>query len=297
MKLFAGIDAGQSGTVAVIGDETGRVLGRGEAGAADEIGQDAQSTRLRDALQAAYASAAAAAKLTQDARCARIVAGISGYEGRVYGRAPELPCDDLVLLHDAVVAQAGAFEGGPGVVVIAGTGSVAYARSASGETMTVGGWGYLFGDEGSAFWFARRAIEDAIRDEDSGKKNPLTTTVVQHFNSPSLHALVRSFYAGEITRTSFAHFARAMIDAAGAGDASAMRYVQQAAQALADLAVRTMARAGMHSGPLAFLGGMTKGAVMKEAIAGAVRDAAPDARQVEPRADAATGALLLARTQ
>jgi hypothetical protein len=51
----------------------------------------------------------------------------------------------------------------------------------------------------------------------------------------------------------------------------------------------------MHSGPLAFLGGMTKGAVMKEAIAGAVRDAARDARQVEPRADAATGALLLAR--
>jgi len=297
MKLFAGIDAGQSGTVAVIGDESGRVLGRGEAGAGDEIGQDANSTRLSDALRSAYDKAAAAAKLPADARCERVVAGISGYEGRIYGRAPELPCGEVVLLHDAVIAHAGAFEGGPGVVVIAGTGSVAYARSASGETMTVGGWGYLFGDEGSAFWFARRAIEDAIRDEDSGKKNLLTTTVLQHFNSPSLHALVRSFYAGEITRTSFAHFARAMIDAAGAGDASAMRYVQQAAQALADLAVRTMARAGMQAGPLAFLGGMTKGAVMKEAIAGAVRDAAPDARQVEPRADAATGALLLARTQ
>jgi N-acetylglucosamine kinase-like BadF-type ATPase len=298
MKLFGGIDAGQSGTVAVIGDESGRILGRGEAGAADEIGQDPHSTRLRDALRSAYDKAAAAAKLPADARCTRIVAGISGYEGRVYGRAPELPCDELVLLHDAVIAHAGAFEGGPGVVVIAGTGSVAYGRNARGETVTVGGWGYLFGDEGSAFWFARRAIEDAIRDEDSEKKNPAADALLKHFNCPSLHALVRSFYAGEISRTAFAHFARAMIEAgAGAGDASATRYVQQAAQALADLAVRTMARAGMQSGPLAFLGGMTKGAVMKDAIASAVREAAPGAQQVEPLADAAAGALLLARTR
>jgi len=297
VNLYCGIDAGQSGTVAMIGDESGRILGRGEAGAADEIGQDSHSTRLRDALRSAYDKAAAAAKLQADARCARIVAGISGYEGRVYGRAPELPCDELVLLHDAVIAHAGAFEGGPGVVVIAGTGSVAYGRDARGESVTVGGWGYLFADEGSAFWFARRAIEDAIRDEDSGKKNPVTATVLEHFSNPSLHALVRSFYAGEISRTAFAHFARTMIEAAGAGDASAMRYVQQAAQALADLAVRTMARAGMQSGPLAFLGGMTKGAVMKDAIASAVHAAAPAAQQVEPLADAAAGALLLARTR
>ena len=287
MRLYAGIDAGQSGTVAVIGDETGRVLGRGQAGAADEIGQDAQSTRLRDALRAAYDEAAAAAKLPADARCVRIVAGISGYEGRVYGRAPELPCDELVLLHDAVIAHAGAFEGAPGVIVIAGTGSVAYGVNARGESVTLGGWGYLFGDEGSAFWFARRALGDAIRDEESGKTNALGRTALQYFDSPSLHALVRSFYAGEISRTKFAGFGRTVIESGS--------YVPEGARALAELGARTMARIEMQSGPVAFLGGVSKNPVMKDAIAKALREAAPEARQIEPVHDAAAGALLLAR--
>ncbi len=296
MKLYAGIDAGQSRTVAAIADESGRELGRGEAGAADEIGQDANSTRLRDALRSAYDKAAAAAKLPADARCARIVAGISGYEGRVYGRPPELRCDELVLLHDAVIAHAGAFEGGPGVAVIAGTGSVAYGANERGETVTVGGWGYLFGDEGSAFWFARRAIEDAIRDEDAGKQSAFAQKLLRHFGSASLHALVRSFYAGEISRTALAEFAHAVIERSGS-DPAGERYVGQCAQALADLAVRTMARIGLHAGPLAFLGGMTKSAAMKAAIASAVEEAAPGAKLVEPAGDAVSGALLLARTR
>jgi len=294
-KYYCGIDAGQSGTVAVVGNESGEVLGRGEAGAADEIAQGPDSTRLRDALATAYNNAAADAKLPKDARCARIVAGISGYEGRVYGRAPELPCDELRLMHDAVIAHAGAFEGGPGVVVIAGTGSVAYGKNAAGESVTAGGWGYLFGDEGSAFWLARRAIEDAIRDEDAGKHSAIAPELLEYFNQHSLHALVRSFYAGEITRTDLARFARAIIERADT-DASAMRYVQQAAQSLADLAVHAMARIELREGPLAFLGGMTKAAAMKDAIAQAFAGAAPDAALVDPRSDAAHGALLLART-
>ena len=296
MKYYAGIDAGQSRTVAAISDESGRELGRGEAGAADEIAQGANSTRLRDALRLAYDKAAAAAKLPAGARCARIVAGISGYEGRVYGKAPELPCDESILLHDAVIAHAGAFEGGPGVAVIAGTGSVAYGANERGETVTVGGWGYLFGDEGSAFWLARRAIEDAIREEDAGKQSPFAETLLRHFKTASLHALVRAFYAGEISRTSLAEFAHAAIERAGT-DPAGERYIQQCAQALADLAMRTMARVDLPAGPLAFLGGMTKSAAMKAAIASAVEEAAPGAKLVEPAGDAVSGALFLARTR
>ncbi len=296
MTLYAGIDAGQSRTVAAIADESGRELGRGEAGAADEIGQTANSTRLSDALRKAYDAAALAAKLPANARCERIVAGISGYEGRVYGQTPDLPCGELILLHDAVIAHAGAFQGGPGVAVIAGTGSVAYGANERDETVTVGGWGYLFGDEGSAFWFARRAIEDAIRDEDAGKKNSFAQTLLRHFGTESLRALERSFYAGENTRTPLAEYAQAAIERSGS-DPGGERYVQQCAQALADLAVRAMARIGLPAGPLAFLGGMTKSAVMKSAIASAVEEVTPDARLIEPAGDAVSGALFLARSR
>ncbi len=107
--LFAGIDGGQSSTTAVVGDETGRVLGCGKAGAADEIGVGKESTRLRDALRGALREACAAAGITAGVtRFESIVAGISGYDGRVYGRAPELPARRSLLLHDTPIAHAGA---------------------------------------------------------------------------------------------------------------------------------------------------------------------------------------------
>lgn len=146
-ELVAGIDGGQSSTVAVIGDKQGTILGRGVAGAADEVGEKSDSTRLRDALRSALEDARHNAALPPNARFAAIVAGISGYEGRIYGSQPDLPTDRLVLLHDAPIAHAGALAGDPGVVVIAGTGSVVYARAQDDRTQTLGGWGYLFGDE------------------------------------------------------------------------------------------------------------------------------------------------------
>ena len=102
--------------------------------------------------------------------------------------------------------------------------------------------------------------------------------------------------AGEISRTVLAEFARVTIERAES-DPAGERYVRQCAQALADLAVRTMGRIGLRAGPLAFLGGMTKSAVMRTAIANALEEAAPDTRLVEPAGDAVSGALFLARTK
>ena len=105
-ELFAGIDGGQSSTVALIGDENGAVLGRGTAGPADEVGVGADSTQLRDALRDALSDACRDAKLPYEREFAAIVAGVSGYEGRVYGAMPQMPTQRLVLLHDAPVAHA-----------------------------------------------------------------------------------------------------------------------------------------------------------------------------------------------
>ena len=91
VTLVAGIDGGQSSTVAAIGDERGRVLGRGAAGPADEIGAGPESTRLFDALRDALDDARRNAGLPDRARFDAIVAGVSGYDGRVYGRTLALP--------------------------------------------------------------------------------------------------------------------------------------------------------------------------------------------------------------
>ena len=167
MKFFAGIDGGQSSTVALIGDETGAVLGRGTAGPCDWIGQAAESPRFARALESAIGEALRAAALPAETHFETIVAGISGYEGTIHGLEPKLNAQSVRYLHDARVAHAGAFELGEGIVVIAGTGSVALGRDASGREAVVGGWGFLFGDEGSAFRDRTRGSRVAMRAQDA----------------------------------------------------------------------------------------------------------------------------------
>jgi glucosamine kinase len=275
--LFAGIDGGQTASMAVIGDET-RILARGAAGPADEIGATPDSTRLRDALEGALANALAAANLPADTQFDAIVAGVSGYDGRVYGQLPRMPAQRFVLLHDAPIAHAGAFRGAPGVVVIAGTGSVAYTLARDGRTRTSGGWGYLFGDEGSAFWIARTFIARAT-------ENPaLVRPLLEYFDVANLRALVRAFYVGEISRERLASFAAIAL--------TNEELVADAARELAKLAASAVLERPCE---IAFVGGLFRNAALGERAYAETRERLPDCTIVEPATDPAEGALILAR--
>jgi len=293
LKLFAGIDGGQSSTSAVIGDETGRVISRGTGGPADEVGQDSTSVRLRDALRASLGDALARAGLPADQRFDAIVAGISGYEGRVYGRDPELPSNRVRFVHDTEIAHAGALDGKPGIVVIAGTGSVAYAQGENGERALCGGWGYVFGDEGSAFWFARDALSDAMRDADNGEQHELTPLFLQHFARPSLRSIARAFYAGELSRSDLASVAPAIMQLAASSERAA-QYVRDGSAALVLLAKHAAQRANIVAPAVAFTGGLLRDAGFSGQIDRWMRELLPDARRVRPARDAAEGALLIA---
>lgn len=283
----AGIDGGQSSSEAVIGDERGRIVGRGVAGPSDELGAGPESSRLRDALAGALEAARRDAGLPEATRYRAVVAGISGYTGCVRGQTPALPADRLVLLHDAPIAHAGALGGEPGIVVIAGTGSFVYGL-AGDVTWSAGGWGYLFGDEGSAFWLAREALSDLMRREDEGA--PAAGDVraaCAFFGLPSLRAVARAVYAGEIPRATVAAFAPV-----------AMRFepfrriALRGAERLATL-VRAAVEAGVPP-TVACIGGMFDDEVFARRFAECVAGAVPDARVVPARYEPSTGALLMA---
>jgi glucosamine kinase len=284
----AGIDGGQSSTTAVIGDELGRIVGRGTAGPADEVGQGADSTRLHDALTGALAGAVADAGLEPGAHFGAIVAGISGYEGRLYGRTPVLPATRVVYMHDAPVAHAGALGGRPGAIVIAGTGSVVYATDGR-QGRTTGGWGFLFGDEGSAFWLVREALAAAMRDDDagSGAMRAEAQAACEFFGLPSLRAITRAFYAGEIGRDRLAAFApRALQFECWAGIAG------RGADRLAALVRSALERGAV---PLvACTGGMFADAGFARRVHDGIRQAAMPVEIVDPRYSPSMGALLLA---
>ncbi len=287
--LLAGIDGGQSSTVAVIADESGRVLGRGTAGPADEIGAGKDSTRLRDALRGALDDARRSAHLAQASTFAAIVAGISGYDGHVYGRTPELPSTRVTLMHDTPIAHAGALDGRAGVVAIAGTGSVVYGRNEDGWSCTLGGWGFLFGDEGSALRIACDALALMMRAHDDGDTSleAETRAACAFFGIDSLRRLAHAYYKGEVTRDRLASFAPAAL----CYD-SLRPLADRGADRLAALIRRAIA-AGSPA-RVALVGGVFADPGLRNRVHAAIVRDIPGADIVEARYEPAYGALLLA---
>jgi N-acetylglucosamine kinase-like BadF-type ATPase len=286
--FVAGIDGGQSTTIAVVGDESGRILGRGAAGAADEVGADGTSTRLRDALREALAGALVAAKLPRETHFAAIVAGVSGYEGRIFGAAPDLAATRFVLMHDAPVAHAGAFGGRPGVIVIAGTGSVVYGTDGV-RGRTTGGWGYLFGDEGSAFWLVREALADLMHNEDDVDRlgSPEAQAACEFFSAPTLRHVARAFYGGDIARDRLASFAPRVLAFPRFRD-----LVERGSGRLAELVGDAVA-AGAYP-RAACVGGMFSDPGFRTRVYDGIAALGSDIEIVEPAGEPASGALLLA---
>lgn len=287
--LVAGIDGGQSSTIVLVGDQQGRILSRGIAGPADEVGVDPSSTRLCDALRDALRDACRQGGIRYEDGFAAIVAGVSGYEGRIYGKKPELPTERLILMHDAPIAHAGALAGAPGVVVIAGTGSVVYARGERSGDATYGGWGYLFGDEGSAFSVARDVLALLMRAQDNGDLSlgEEARAACEVFEAASLREITRAYYAGEITRRQLAAFAPHALQFErfrAIGNRGADRLVALAHRACTFTDARQ----------IALVGGVFGNAGFYDRVAEGILAVIPDAILVKPLYEPAAGALLLA---
>jgi N-acetylglucosamine kinase-like BadF-type ATPase len=294
--IVVGVDGGQTSTLAIIGDGDGRVLGRGVGPAADLVGESRTSDRQAQAIDFAIESARGAAGLAGDLVFDAIVCGLSGFEegaalpillGRAY---------NVRVMHDSDIALAGAFNGGPGIVVIAGTGSVALGSDASGGRARAGGWGFLFGDEGSAFWMARRAATLAMHRADRGEASALGGALLAHTALDSLRAVQQAFAHGELTRNKLAAFAPAILALARNGDIDAHLIRSDAARALAELAARVHARlsptAERH---ISYVGGLFADDLLRDTWREAVRERVAGALIQEPLAEPALGALHLAR--
>jgi N-acetylglucosamine kinase-like BadF-type ATPase len=294
--FVAGIDGGQSSTIAVVLDAAGAQLGRGTAGPSDHVGEPPATERAAVACEAALAAALREARLPPASEPAAVVIGLSGYEGAWHGRLPALRTPHLRCVHDAVIALAGAIRERPAAVVIAGTGSVAYGEPALGEPVRAGGFGYLFGDEGSSFAIARTTLAAAMRSTDRGVLTDLGSAALAYFDVTDLRALARAVSLNAIGRPQLAGFARVVLDAARLGDPEARAIVDDAAAALSGLAQLVVEQLGGADGsvPVAFVGGALDNASFRADVEQRVREATPRAHVVAPRFEPAVGAALLA---
>lgn len=236
MKLYLGIDGGQSSTTALIGDETGRVLGEGRAGPCNHVGASERRAKFFSAVGDSVRMAAEQAGV--EPVFAAACAGFSGGTEDKDSLTRELiRAQRYLITHDAHIALAGATAGGPGIVVIAGTGSIAYGRNAAGKTARAGGWGYVFGDEGGAFDVARQALRAVLRHEEGwGPPTALRAVLLATTGCTSANQLLHRCYTPEYPRERVAQLAQAVDRAAAEGDTVAQSILDHAAQELATLA-------------------------------------------------------------
>jgi len=296
MRLFLGVDGGQSGTTALIGDESGHVLGAGRGGPCNHAGAAEGRQKLVRAVSDSVAAACAQAGL--DARGVRFAAACFGMSG-----GPEdkqailreiLPADAVIVTDDAVIALAGATAGEPGIVTIAGTGSIAFGRNAAGRTARCGGWGYIFGDEGSGFDIARQALRAALRAEEGwGPPTALVRALLDATGSVDANAVLHRFYTPDWPRSRVAALAPLVDEAAMAGDALARDILHNAAQQLAVLtsAVRRQLWKTGEPARVAWTGGVFRSRMLLERYRCLV-ELEDGNRTSPPEYDPAAGALI-----
>ena len=165
----------------------------------------------------------------------------------------------FLITHDAFVALMGATAGDPGVVTIAGTGSIAFGRNGEGKTARAGGWGYAFGDEGGGFDLVRQALRAALRHEEGwGPKTALREALLSSAGATSANDLLHRFYTDEYPRERVAAFSKLVDRAARDGDAVAREILLAAAQQLATLssAVRAQIFDANAACRISYLGGV-----------------------------------------
>ena len=255
--LFLGIDAGGTRTRAVLADGEGRVLGTGEAGAANVVGPDRDQALLRMGAAAAAALGPVGPEAI-GAVCAG-AAGLLALPGAGAGLARELSAVlgadcPVSFIGDAAIAFAAGTAEPDGTDLIGGTGAAAFAiRSRTGIRSRADGYGWLLGDLGSGFWLGREAVAAALRHLDGlGPGGWMVQAVIADL-APAVRssgAVVGRCMADSPVR--LARFAPVVCEAAEGGDGLARSLVDRAVGHLAET-VRSVAEPGL---PLVLAGGL-----------------------------------------
>ena len=269
MKLFLGVDGGQSGTTAMIGDETGRILGTGDAGPCNHAAAGEGRAKLERAITGSVSAACGQAGL--DPASVHFEAACFGMSGGPEDKreilAATLRVDRLVVTNDAVIALAGATRTGQGIITIAGTGSIAFGRNPAGRSARAGGWGHIFGDEGGGFDIARQAARAVLRLEEGwGPATVLREMLLAATGSESANEMLHRFYTDEWPRSRVATLSRLVDAAAAESDGVALGILRGAARQLAMLAgaVREELWSPGTAVELAYIGGVFQSRILLE---------------------------------
>ncbi|MBZ5560832.1 MAG: hypothetical protein LAP13_00265 [Acidobacteriia bacterium] len=312
MGYFLGIDGGATRTTAWVADARGRVVGRGRAGPSNPVkaGYAAVQREILRAAQAAIrprrgtpwrAPTIVNRQPTIGNRLEAVVAGLSGADHPTVHRdilgwlRRAIPARRHLLTTDAALVLEAALGEAPGIIVISGTGSIAFGRDLRGHVLRAGGWGIPYDDFGSGYDLGRRAIIAALQDYDQrGPHTVLTERLRRHFRLKSIPRIVVRAPAQHEVAALFP----LVLEAARQGDPVARQLCHAAGEDLARLAVTLVRRLGWRRRkfPVVCAGGVFKAsATIRRVFARQLRAYAPGTSVRLLRREPVEGALDLAR--
>jgi glucosamine kinase len=279
MSLVLGIDGGGTRTRASIVDGD-KVLGHGESGSIKRlrVGAEVAEANLRAVLKDVYAQAGV--KGVRAACCGVASVSMPGITEWITAVFDDFGVERADIVGDQVIALDAAFQGGPGILQIAGTGSNTIGRAPDGSQESAGGWSSRLGDEGSGYWIGLHSVRRALRTYDHEHPTQVLRRVGEIWGTPGLDELVN---LGDGTPgPDFAALAPAINELAEAGDRVALDVLNQASADLIEfvLLVRSkLLRKHKIQGevPVAWTGGVIeKMTMVREAFFNGLREAAPN---------------------
>jgi N-acetylglucosamine kinase len=294
MRYVVGIDAGGTKTVGLLADETGVVLAEARGGGANlqthgELGVEKVFDEILEVLG-------------RDRPVAAVCLGIAGVdrphdEGVIRGILRRLGHRETArVVNDAAVALVAGAPGRVGIVVLAGTGSIAYGADRQGRTARSGGYGFLLADEGSGYWLGHQALRAAVRAADGrGPATLLAPIVFAALEVSSVSELIPRVYEKGLPKHRIAALAPTVEAARAQGDGVAEGLVEEAAEELS-LAAKAVARQldfGPDPYPVVLAGGVFKAVpTLGERLAAHLQ--LPLARPAPLTVEPARGAVTLA---
>jgi N-acetylglucosamine kinase-like BadF-type ATPase len=293
-----GIDVGGTKTTCLLGDDHGRIVSTAHGPGANL--QAVGELELEKVLHAAMEETVASRGATPSAICLGIAgvdrpedaATVRGIMTRIGYRAR------ILVVNDALIALQAGVGSAPGIVVVSGTGSIAYGCDRHGSAARAGGWGYVLGDEGSGYWIGRMAMRAVVRAADGrGIPTTLTSRLLAHFRVQRADELLQTVYRASFRPAAFAALASLVEEAREEGDAAAIGILANAAQELVRAAESVARQLEMTTEEFTFVlsGGMFKAVPWLQAeLARQLPSIAPRSCTVPLEVEPAFGAVRLA---
>lgn len=297
VSYFLGIDGGGSQTTCVLGDES-RVLASVTVGGSNIVRLGEGPARA--ALEQAVRDVCKAAGI-KPAQIAAVCAGIAGAareenRAQIAGVLAKLVSGQIHVVGDMEIAHEAALNGTPGIVVISGTGSIAYGRDASGDSERAGGWGFAISDEGSGHWIGTQAVAAVAHAIDAGTDTKLSDRILERWQLSSHDGLMQ--HASALPAPNFAELFPDVVAAAEAGDCAARDLLTRAGVELTGLAVTVFRRLWKRSDSIviAEAGGVFRNsAAVRNSFEATLKNSIPQAQMLLSQTRAVEGALAMAR--